>query len=266
MLVKRMSGNVSVTYRKWPDIVKSSSKEKEKSKMLENMLEDTLEQLEEVFPKAYETMRTSKDMRVGGLNTDYLKNDYYLRDCLKLYKILQECSMLKYQEVCEYALAFMHSQGVMLPATITELEELDNALNKSFNNLDETDNANAEGLLEELCKVESEIFRIRHKGDTCLHSKEKFESDTYTYIPDCIDFVVKHYQGLVEYLEINKKALENIYGESLISRFRRCMVSLNELIDDAKNDLEAIKKELETRKEIFKIASVIKGYLDAIEE
>ena len=84
MLVKRMSGNVSVTYRKWPDVVKSPSKEKEKNKMLENMLEDTLEQLEEVFPKAYEAMRTRKDMRVGGLNTDYLKNDCYLRDCLKL--------------------------------------------------------------------------------------------------------------------------------------------------------------------------------------
>ena len=90
--------------------------------------------------------------------------------------------MLNYQEVCEHALAFMHSQGVMLPATITELEELDNVLDKFFNNLDETDNANAEGLLEELCKVESEIFRIRHKGDTCLHSKEKFERGRVDYL------------------------------------------------------------------------------------
>ena len=265
MLVKRMSGNVSVTYRRWPDVVKNSFKEKEKSKMLENMLEDTLEQLEEVFPKAYEAMRTRKDMRVGGLNTDYLKNDCYLRDCLKLYKILQECSMLKHQEVCEYALAFMHSQGVMLPATISEMEELDDVLDK-FSRFNTRDDTRPEDMLEEICKVESEIYRIRHKGDGCLQSKEKFESDSYTYIPDCIDHVVKHYKGLAEYVGINEKAMMDIYGKSLIIRFRRCIVSLNELIDGIKGDQEAIKKELETRKEIFKIASVIKGYLDAIEE
>ena len=227
------------------------------------MLNNALQQLKVEFPSAYDFMKSNKDFIKCDWDMSYLGDSIYREECFKLYNALDKYDMAEYRKVCETALGFLHSEGLIIPGIIMGIEDLKKELSDFVVGV--KNEITEEELIEEICRVEKLIWKVYNGQDECVDSKILDDNNkNMVAAAKLAEESRKKYEILVGYRADIGESSQWKRKKCLLSKLDSCLEDLKILLERIDTAIEEIKEKAATMSAVSKISYIIKGYLDAI--